>query len=590
MNWQIQLNNSFLWILTALFWVLVGLTLSALVLIRTEFGKKFWLISKPCFTQSNKYKTLGLILLLLLFILLEVRISVLNTFFYNGLYSSLQNKDADAFWFFAGINAILVLFKIIHAILNYLVRQVFEIRWLERLNAQMLKRWLINKNYYRIKYEKELPDNVDQRIEQDAREFITGTVELIDGVLGAIVSIIEFTIILTALSGLISILGFAAPDMVLFIYAFILTATAISVWIGYPLIKLNFDKEKYNGDYRYSLIRVRDNAESIAFYDGEEKERSNLSEKFHIVIQNRWKIVRQMLGLDGFNTGVTQIAMILPLMLQSSRFFAGQATLGDMHQTVQAFNRLMRALSFFRLFYEEFTLYQARLNRLHGFITTLTRLDQHQIPHPAECRQKIMLHNFTLKDQQGKALLSNINLELNPGDALLIQGASGSGKTTLLKAIAGIYPFETDGYMERPCSDKILFLPQRPYMPQGTLREAVCYPNIDPYHPELKHYMEKCRLSKYISALDTENDWQVILSPGELQRVAFIRIFLTKPDMVFLDETTSALDEPTEQMLYAKMRTKLPHMIVLSVAHRCTLRQFHNKNLELGNDISLRAS
>ena len=144
--------------------------------------------------------------------------------------------------------------------------------------------------------------------------------------------------------------------------------------------------------------------------------------------------------------------------------------------------------------------------------------------------------------------------------------------------------------MERPCSDKILFLPQRPYMPQGTLREAVCYPNIDPYHPELKRYMEKCRLSKYISALDTENDWQVILSPGELQRVAFIRIFLTKPDMVFLDETTSALDEPTEQILYAKIRTKLPNMIVLSVAHRCTLRQFHNKNLELGNYISLRAS
>ncbi len=581
MNWQTQLNNSFLWILTALLSVTVGLVITALLLKRTQFGKKFWLISKPCFENSNKYKTLGLILLLLLFILLEVRISVLNTFFYNGLYSSLQNKDADAFWFFATINAMLVIFKIIHAILNYLVRQVFEIRWLEKLNAEMLKRWLNNKNYYRVKYEKDLPDNIDQRIEQDAREFISGTVELIDGVIGAIVSIIEFTLILTALSGFILLLGVKVPDMVLFIYAFIFTATAISVWIGYPLIKLNFDKEHYNGDYRYSLIRVRDNAESIAFYDGEAKERSNLSEKFHIVIQNRWRIVRQMLGLDGFNTGVTQVAMILPLMLQAPRFFAGQATLGDMHQTVQAFNRLMRALSFFRLFYEEFTLYQARLNRLHGFMSTLDYLDAHLIDHPTECSQRVALRDFSIKDQQGNTLFNKLNIELSKGDALLIQGPSGSGKTTLLKAIAGIYPFATEGIAERPCNAEILFLPQRPYVPQGTLREAICYPNIDPYHPELERYMQKCRLEKYIAALDTDNDWQVILSPGELQRVAFIRIFLTKPDVVFLDETTSALDEPTEHILYSKIRSKLPNMIVLSVGHRCTLQQFHNKRLEL---------
>lgn len=581
MNWQTQLNNSFLWILTALFAVSLGLAIIALLLKRTEFGKKFWLITRPCFINSNKYKTLGLILLLLLFILLEVRISVLNTFFYNGLYSSLQNKDVDAFWFFATINAMLVIFKIIHAILNYLVRQVFEIRWLEKLNAEMLQRWLNNKNYYRVKYEKELPDNIDQRIEQDAREFITGTVELIDGVIGAIVSVIEFTLILTALSGLIVLLGMEIPDMVLFIYAFILTATAISVWIGYPLIKLNFDKEHYNGDYRYSLIRVRDNAESIAFYDGEEKERSNLSEKFNIAIKNRWRIVRQMLGLDGFNTGVTQVAMILPLMLQAPRFFAGQATLGDMHQTVQAFNRLMRALSFFRLFYEQFTLYQARLNRLYGFMSTLDYLDEHLIDHPIECSQRVALRNFSIKDQQGNTLFNKLNIELSAGDALLIQGPSGSGKTTLLKAIAGIYPFETEGLVERPCNAEILFLPQRPYVPQGTLREAICYPNIDPYHPELERYMQKCRMEKYIPALDTDNDWQVILSPGELQRVAFIRIFLTKPDVVFLDETTSALDEPTEHILYSKIRSKLPHMIVLSVGHRCTLQQFHNKRLEL---------
>lgn len=579
MNWQTELNNSFYWLLTSLGWVSLGLVICAVLLKQTDFGKKFWLIAKPGFEKSNKYKTVGLVLLLLLFILLEVRISVLNTFFYNGLYSSLQNKDANGFWFFATINAMLVIFKIIHSILNYLVRQIFEIRWLEKLNSEMLERWLNNKNYYRVKYEKDLPDNIDQRIEQDAREFITGTADLIDGIIGAIVSIIEFTIILTALSGLIHLLGIEIPDMVLFIYTFIIIATALSVWIGYPLINLNYNKEKFNGDYRYSLIRVRDHAESIAFYDGETKERSNLNEKFNIVIKNRWTIVRKMLGLDGFNTGVTQVAMILPLMLQAPRFFAGQATLGDMHQTVQAFNRLMRALSFFRLFYEQFTLYQARLNRLHGFMSTLDYLDEHLITHPIECSYRVALRNFSIKDQQGNTLLQNLNLELTAGDALLIQGPSGSGKTTLLKAIAGIYPFETTGYAARPCNAEIMFLPQRPYVPQGTLREAICYPNIDPHHPELEYHMQKCRLEKYIPALDKDNDWQVILSPGELQRVAFIRIFLTKPDVVFLDETTSALDEPTEHILYSKIRATLPNMIVLSVGHRCTLQQFHNKRL-----------
>lgn len=583
MNWQTELHNSFPWLLKSLAWLVLGLFLTALLLRKTEFGQKFECIVKPCLTHHNRWKAAGLVLLLLLFILLEVRISVLNTFFYNGLYTSMQNKAADAFWFFALINALLVGFKIIHSILNYFVRQVFEIRWLEKLNDEMLSRWLQNKNYYRVKYEKELPDNIDQRIEQDAREFITGTVDLLDGVIGAVLSIIEFTIILWGLSGVLALFGVEIPKAaVFFIYGFILFATALSVWIGHPLIKLNFDKEKYNGDYRYSLIRVRDNAESIAFYDGESKEHIHLKTKFQAIIQNRWAIVRRMLGLDGFNTGITQIAMILPLMLQAPRFFAGAATLGDMHQTVQAFNRLMRALSFFRLFYEQFTLYQARLNRLYGFMTKLDYLDQHQIAHPVECGFGVALRDFGLKNQSGDVLLQQVNLRLQKGDALLISGPSGAGKTTLLKAIAGIYPFETFGYSERPCNANTLFLPQRPYMPQGALRDAICYPNIDPNHPKLEHYMKECRLGHYLHALNQENDWQVILSPGELQRVAFMRIFLTQPDVVFLDETTSALDEPTEYLLYQKIRDELPDMIVLSVGHRGTLHQFHNKFLDLG--------
>lgn len=321
MNWQVELNTSFSWLINSLFWVCLGLFFLSLTLRRTSFGKKFYLINQGCIKNSNHYKIIFMLILLITFILLEVRISVLNSFFYNGLYSSLQNKQAQAFRFFASINALLVFINILRSIINDLIRQIFEIRWLEKLNTSMLEHWLSHKNYYRLKYESDLPDNIDQRIEQDARDFITSTIDLVRGTINAIISTIEFTIILWGLSGLLALFGIEIPKgVVFFIYLFILAATAISVWIGLPLVKLNFNKEKLQGNYRYSLIRLRDHAESIAFYQGEKREHSLLKQKFQQIIQNRWRIVLKMLSLDGFNTGVSETAKLLPLMLQAPRF------------------------------------------------------------------------------------------------------------------------------------------------------------------------------------------------------------------------------------------------------------------------------
>lgn len=581
MNWQSELHNSLNWILTALFWVILCFSVTMLALKKTTFGKKFWCIVSPSINKKTSIKLIIMLLILFIMILLEVRFSVLNSFFYNGLYSSMQELNIEKFWFFAKLNALLVTAQVIHTIADYFFQQVFEIRWLESLNTTLIKRWLNKKKYYRLKYKRDLPDNIDQRIEQDAREFITSTVQIVRGIINSVLTTIEFTIILWSLSGILTLSRFnIEKGVVFFIYAFIIFATFMSVWIGRPLIKLNFTKEKLNGDYRYSLIRVRDNAESIAFYNGEPKEQTFLQYQFRQIIHNRWSIVLKMLGLNSFNSGVTRVAKLLPLMLQAPRFFSGQIKLGDMHQTVQAFNRLMTALSFFRLFYEQFTLYQARLNRLYGFITKMDELDKQNFYHPFHCSRRVALKNFGIKDEQGNILPNNLNINLENGDALLIQGASGTGKTSLLKAIAGIYPFETIGIAEHPCMGS-LFLPQRPYMPQGTLREAICYPNINPSHAELEQTMKDCALGKYIHALNVKNDWQAILSPGELQRVAFIRILLTKPDVVFLDETTSALDETTEHLLYQTIKERLPEMIILSVGHRSTLQQFHNKQLKL---------
>ena len=585
-QWKIELLDSPLWLVQSFFGVLLFCLIAAFLLRRTTFGQRFERILRPCLASSNRIRVCLLLAALLLMVLLEVRISVLNSFFYKGLYDSLQDRAAAAFWFFAGINSALMVFKIIHALADELLEQVFMIRWLEKLNAVLTQSWLAHKNYYRLHMRRHAPDNIDQRIQQDAQDFIASTAELVRGLISAIVSTIEFTVILWNLSGVLSVLGLEIPrGMVMFIYLFILFATATSVWIGLPLVKLNFQNEHFNGNYRYALVRVRDHAESIAFYNGEAAEGRNLRRHFAHIIRNRWQIVFRSLGLNGFNTGITQISNLLPLMLQAPRFFAGQVKIGDMHQTVQAFNRLQRALSFFRNSYKDFTAYQARLERLDGFFQSMqNHLPYRQPQHEAE-NCILQADKLTLHRNNGNILLSDVSFRAQSGDSLLIRGPSGCGKTSLLRALAGLWPFGSSGHMAGPAREHILFVPQRPYTPQGSLRRAICYPNIRPDEHQLAAALEACRLGYLKELLDTEDDWQHKLSPGELQRIAFVRILITRPRLVLLDEATAALDEDTEAALYRLIRQELPDSIIVSIGHRSTLNAFHNQIICVGETL-----
>lgn len=585
-QWKIELLNSPLWLVQSFFGVLLFCLVAAFLLRRTAFGQRFERILRPCLARSNRIRVCLLLAALLLMVLLEVRISVLNSFFYKGLYDSLQDRAATAFWFFAGINSALVVCKIIHALADELLEQVFMIRWLEKLNAALTQSWLAHKNYYRLHMRRHAPDNIDQRIQQDAQDFIASTAELVRGLINAIVSTIEFTVILWNLSGVLSVLGLEIPrGMVMFIYLFILFATATSVWIGRPLVKLNFQNEHFNGNYRYALVRVRDHAESIAFYNGEAAEGRNLRRHFAHIIRNRWQIVFRSLGLNGFNTGITQISNLLPLMLQAPRFFAGQVKIGDMHQTVQAFNRLQRALSFFRNSYKDFTAYQARLERLDGFFQSMqNHLPYRQPQHEAE-NCILQADKLTLHRNNGDILLSDVSFRAQSGDSILIRGPSGCGKTSLLRALAGLWPFGSSGHMAGPAREHILFVPQRPYTPQGSLRRAICYPNIRPDEHQLAAALEACRLGYLKELLDTEDDWQHKLSPGELQRIAFVRILITRPRLVLLDEATAALDEETEAALYRLIRQELPDSIIVSIGHRSTLNAFHNQIICVGETL-----
>ncbi len=583
-KWQIELYGTPLWLLQTFGGVVIVLFASVFLLGKTQFGRQFWRILRPCVNKQTAGKVLIFVILMVLLLLTEIRLNVLNTFFYNGLYSALQDKKAEAFWFFALVNAGVVLLRTLNGIINDFLDQSLAIKWSEQLNRVLTERWLADKNYYRLQTHQQTPDNIDQRIQQDAQDFISTTISFIRGMLDSVLSAMEFAIVLWGLSGVLALAGVEIPrGMVFFVFLFVLLSTAAAMWIGQPLVRYHYDNEKLNGNYRYALIQVRDHAESIAFYHAEAQEAKQLRQRFADIIRNRWKITRQSVSLNGFNTLLTQGVQLLPLMLQAPRFFAGQIKIGDMHQTVQAFNRLQRALSFFRNFYEQFTAYRARLERLYGFMTSMDEASQRQVIHPNwhQARHELIIRDLTLFQSNGKALLSHVQLSARSGDAVLIQGPSGCGKTSLLRTLAGLWPFGSQGDIQLPDTAKMMFVPQRPYIPQGVLREAIAYPNIDPHHSELINTLRICALEHLIEYLDTEDDWQHRLSPGEVQRIAFTRILLSDAQIVLLDEATSALDEETEYRLYQLVRQRFKDGIIISVGHRGTLSAYHNQHLVL---------
>lgn len=583
-KWQTELYSTPLWLMQTLSMVVISLAIILFLVAKTRFGREFQYICQSCLTPKSRWKILACILTMIILLLTEIRLNVLSTFMSNGLYSSMQDMKIQAFWQFAAMNAGVVLLRTFNGVINNLLDQSLAIKWSETLNHVLTSHWLADKNYYRLQMRRHAPDNIDQRIQQDAQDFITSTIEFVRGMLNSVVSSLEFAFVLWGLAGILTLFGYDIPrGIVWFVFIFVILATFIAMWIGHPLIRYNYDNEKLNGDYRYSLIRVRDHAESVAFYDGEWREHNQLSDRFRAIIRNRWKIARQSVTLNGFNDMFSNGIQLFPIILQAPRLFAGQIKIGDIQQTVQAFARLQRALSFFRLFYEQFTAYRARLDRLYGFL--LSTQEHHNAPR-AEIREisdGLKLTDVTLYRHNGSILLNRINLEAKPGDALLIKGPSGCGKTSLLRSLAGLWPFGFTGYIEKPGRDDILFLPQRAYTPQGSLRDVICYPNIDPHHPDLKTMMAWCRLEHLIGSLDKIDDWQHKLSPGELQRVAFCRALLSHAKVILLDESTSALDEDTEAALYQAIRRRLPNSIIVSIGHRSSLNQFHNLYYDVGS-------
>lgn len=513
----------------------------------------------------------------------SVRMTVLFSFWYNGFYSALQALDPSAFWRLLGIFSILATVHVVRALIDSYAGQAFDIHWRVWLNDRLTGDWLDARAYYRGHFIEEPVDNPDQRIEQDIAAFVTGSRTLAIGALSAVVSLVAFTAILWNLSGALDVAGVEIPRaMVFMVYLYVIVATLFAFRIGRPLIRLNFLSERLTANFRYALLRLRENAENVAFYQGEAVERAALWTRFSAYIANLWARVYRGLKFDGFNLVVSQVAVVFPFLLQAQRFFSGAIKLGDVMQTSQAFGQVQDSLSFFRTSYDAFAQYRATLNRLAGFLDAnaaaraLPAIEAQPLP------DALQITGLDVSRPDGRALLRSLDLSLRPGQALLIKGPSGSGKTTLLRALAGLWP-HARGTVRRPQGAAALFLSQRPYLPLGKLRDAVAYPGHARPGDDarLALALRAVNLGHLAGRLDHEADWSRILSIGEQQRVAFARVLFNRPAIVFLDEATSATDEGLEHMLYGLLREQLPGAMLVSVGHRSTLDAFHTHRLDL---------
>ncbi len=519
-----------------------------------------------------------------------VYLSVLLNRWNNDFFSALQEKNAVAFRRQLVQVGWLVGVFILLAVYQLYLNQMLEIRWRRWLTERYLRAWLTDRAYYRMQLVTGEADNPDQRIAEDVQLLISHTLALFIGGLRAVVTLGTFVAILWGLSGRLTVaiggLTLVLPGYMVWVsIVYAAGGTWLTDWIGRPLVRLNFDRQRYEADFRFSLVRFRENTEGVALYRGEPDEFRGFRELFEAVVRNWWGIMRRQKRLTSFTSGYSQGAWIVPSVVAAPRYFRGELGLGGLMQTVGAFNQVQDALSFFVVSYKEIADWCAVVERLAGFERVLERMRLDAalgdgVRHVDGDDTRLTVEDVDLHLPDGRPLVTHVNLSLLRGDSVLLGGASGSGKSTLFRAIAGIWPFGRGEIRASPRA-RVLFLPQRPYLPIGTLRSVVSYPmpaaGVD--DATLREALEAVDLGGLAGRLDEAGHWALQLSPGEQQRIAFARALVQKPDWLFLDEATAAVDEVTEARLYRLVRDRLPGTTLFSVGHRATLRPFHARRL-----------
>jgi putative ATP-binding cassette transporter len=543
---------------------------------------------RPYWSSEDRWAARGLLLGVVLLTLGMVYLTVLLNQWNNAFYSALQDKNLAAFRSQLFRVTWLITIFIFLAVYQVYLNQMLEIRWRRWLTDRYLRAWLADGAYYRMQLQASETDNPDQRIAEDVHLLAAHTLGLSTGGLRAIVTLVTFVAILWGLSGtlIVPVGGFSIPlpgYMVWVAVLYAIAGTWLTDWLGRPLVRLNFDRQRYEADFRFSLVRFRENTEGVALYRGEADEFRNFRERFEDVVRNWWGIMLRQKRMTYFTSGYGLGAWIVPSIVAAPRYFRGELGLGGLMQTTQAFQQVQDALSFFVQSYKEIAAWCAVVERLAGFERALDRVHLQAASgfRRVEGRAThLTMAGVDLYRPDGQPLIANVNFSLRRGDTVLLDGASGSGKSTLVRAIAGIWPFGR-GEIRAARDARMLFLPQRPYLPIGVLRDVVSYPMPARGVADgtLREALEVVGLTELAGRLDEAAHWALQLSPGEQQRIAFARALVQKPEWLFLDEATSAVDEATEARLYRLVRERLAGTTVFSIGHRATLRHFHARRL-----------
>lgn len=552
-----------------------------------------WRLMSSYWHSQEKWKARGLLAGVIALTLGQVYMLVLLNGWNNDFYNALQQRAFESFWPLIGQFAGFAFLHIIFAVYAVYVRQILEIKWRKWMTDKYLDRWLGHQTYYRLQVAgQDDMDNPDQRIADDVNSFVNLTLGLFVGVLKQATSLVAFVVILWNLSGSLDIpLGdtvLSVPGYMVFVtLIYSIVGTWLAHKVGRKLIRLNYDQQRFEADFRFSMVRVRENSESVAFYGGEKPELQNFRERFALVIGNFWGLMKRTKLLNFYVNGYAQIAIIVPVLMCAPQYFNGTMQLGGFMQTISAFGRVQDALSYFVESYDSIAQYVAVIRRLGGFAGHMEEAEAlaPSFDFTKNTSNALQLWQMDIALPDGRQLAEKLSIAVPAGKRLLISGGSGAGKSTLLRAIAGIWPYGT-GEISLPTGWRTMFLPQRPYLPLGSLRRAVYYPQPVPENTDdnLTGLLERFGLQNLAGQLDAVDDWSRILSLGEQQRLAFIRILLLRPDIVFLDESTSALDEPREAQAYEILHQLLPQMAVVSVGHRSSLLNCHDKQLVLAGD------
>jgi len=554
-----------------------------------------WRIAAPYFNSEDKWAGRGLLAAVIAIELALVGNDVLLNLWRARFYNALQEKDSDSFiremLVFCVLATILVALQVYQLYLN----QWLQIRWRSWMTTKYLGDWLHDANHYRMQLQGDAADNPDQRMSDDVKLFVSQTLTLGVGLLSSIVSLASFVVILWGLSAAAPLvlygIDFTIPGyLVLAALIYAIFGTALTQWIGSPLVTLDFNQQRLEADFRFNLVRVRENSEQIALLKGEPAERERLSERFSRVITNWYGIMSRTKRLTAFTQSYAQAAVVIPFALVSPAYFANKIQLGALTQTAEAFGKVQDALSFFVSAYRTMAEWRAVVARLDGFeraIASAATLptEPGSIGMAKTATADISLQQLLVNLPNGKPLVSADGFSLRAGERTLLTGPSGSGKSTLFRAVAGIWPFG-DGAINVPANASLMMLPQRPYFPIGSLHAAIVYPGeTESFNPaQMRDVLAMVGLPQLGPRLDEEAHWNRMLSLGEQQRLGLARALLHRPDYLFLDEATASLDEPSEAALYSLLEEKLPDTTIVSIGHRSTLDAFHQRNISMVRD------